>query len=148
MEDIEILDKKRNVSTLDSKIDRLLAKSIEFRRIVPDNYENKDADWLKVTNLIDYVNQLSDEYNSALNEETVTRGINKHKLCNESNLKINLPKLRGYDSPLDIYSSQAEFEKLISPTVKVNLIPDYLKNNFLEGTALLVVKSIDNLEDI
>ena len=46
-------------------------------------YENKDADWLKVTNLIDYVNQLSDEYNSSLNEETLTRGINKHKLCNE-----------------------------------------------------------------
>ena len=148
LEDIEILDKKRNVSTLDSKIDRLLAKSIEFRRIMPDNYENKDADWLKVTNLIDYVNQLSDEYNSALNEEMLTRGINKHKLCNESNLKINLPKFRGYDSPLDIYSFQAEFEKLISPTVKVNLIPDYLKNNFLEGTALLVVKDIDNLEDI
>ena len=60
----------------------------------------------------------------------------------------NLPKFRGYDSPLDIYSFQAEFEKLISPTVKVNLIPDYLKNNFLEGTALLVVKGIDNLEDI
>ena len=115
---------------------------------MPDNCENKDADWLKVTNLIDYVNQLSDEYNSALHEETLTRGLT-NKLCNESNLKINLPKFRGYDSPLDIYSFQAEFEKLISPTVKVNLIPDYLKKkNFLEGTALLVVKGIDNLEDI
>ena len=48
---------------------------------------------------------------SALNKEVLKRGINKNKLFNESNVKINLSKFRGYDSPLDIYSFQVEFEK-------------------------------------
>ena len=30
LEDIEVLERKRNVLTLDSKVDRLLGKSIEF----------------------------------------------------------------------------------------------------------------------
>ena len=94
------------------------------------------------------VNQLSDEYNNALIKEVLKRGITKNKHCNESNVKNNLPKFRGYESPLGTYSFQVEFEKLISPAVKVSLIPDYLRNNFFEGSALLVVNGIDKLEDI
>ena len=78
MEDIEVLERKRNVLTLDSKVDRLLGKSIEFRSIMPANYKNKNAEWSEVTKLLDDVNQLSDEYNCALNKEVLKRGINKN----------------------------------------------------------------------
>ena len=105
LEDVEILDKKNNVLALDNKIDRLLAKSIEFRSIMPVNFENKDLEWKRVTDMIDKVNQLADEYNSALDREASKRGVNKIKLGNESNLKINLPKFRGYDSPRYIFLS-------------------------------------------
>ena len=44
LEDIEVLERKRNVLTLDSKVDRLLGKSIEFRSIMPANYKNKNAE--------------------------------------------------------------------------------------------------------
>ena len=32
--------------------------------------------------------------------------------------------------------------------MKASLLPDYLKNNFLEGSALLNVRGIDKLENI
>ena len=49
---------------------------------------------------------------------------------------------------MDIYTFQNEFEKLISPNIQKKLLPDYLKNNYLEGQALLLVKEIVEIEKI
>ena len=40
------------------------------------------------------------------------RDISKEKLKRAFELKINLPKFKGYDSVLDIYTFHAEFEKI------------------------------------
>ena len=37
---------------------------------------------------------------------------------------------------MDIYTFQTEFEKLISPNIQKKLLPDYLKNNYLEGLGI------------
>ena len=67
---------------------------------------------------------------------------------NASLLNIELPKFKGYNSVIDIYTFQSEFEKLISPNIQEKLLPDYLKNNYLEGPALSIVKEINDLDKI
>ena len=37
---------------------------------------------------------------------------------------------------------------MISPRIQAKLLPDYLKNNYLEGQALEIVKEIDDIEKI
>ena len=63
-------------------------------------------------------------------------------------MKIKVPKFRGYESELDFYTFKSEFEKLISPYVQAKLLPEYLKNNYLEGQALEIVKEIEGIEEI
>ena len=63
-------------------------------------------------------------------------------------LNIKLPRFKGYNSTLDIYTFQTEFEKLVSPNIQRKLLPDYLKMNYLDGSALLLVKETDDLEEI
>ena len=65
-----------------------------------------------------------------------------------TSLKIELPKFSGYDSKMDIYSFQVEFEKLIAPEIQRKFQPEYLKRNYLDGHALLLVKEVDDLESI
>ena len=74
------------------------------------------------------------------------RDLSFEKLKNASILNIELPKFRGYKSPMDIYSFQTEFEKLISPRIQKKLLPEYLKRNYLEGPALMIVKEITDID--
>ena len=76
------------------------------------------------------------------------REITKQKPFNESKLRINLPKFSGYESKLEIYSFQSEFLKICEQTTPKQMMLNLLNNNLLEGSALLLVKSITGIEDI
>ena len=47
-----------------------------------------------------------------------------------------------------IYSFQSEFLKICEQTTPKQMMLDLLKNNLLEGSALLLVKSMTGIEDI
>ena len=49
---------------------------------------------------------------------------------------------------MDFYSFKSEFEKLIVPRVQAKLIPEDLKNNYLEGQALEIIREIENIDNI
>ena len=49
---------------------------------------------------------------------------------------------------MDFYTFKTEFEKLVAPRIQAKLLPEYLKNNYLEGQALEIVREIDNIEEI
>ena len=83
-----------------------------------------------------------------LKEETEKRELDKQHLINESKLNIKLQKFKGYDSSIDIYTFQSEFEKLYLRTTPKRLLPDLLKNNFLEEPALSIIKSEDNIDEL
>ena len=70
------------------------------------------------------------------------------KVKNASVLEINVPKYHGYESELDFYTFRSEFEKLISPHILAKLLPEYLKNSYLECQALEIVKEINVIEEI
>ena len=63
-------------------------------------------------------------------------------------MKINLPKFNGYDSKLDIYTFQTEFLKVYERTTPKRMLSDVLKNNLLEGPALSLVTSVDDISEI
>ena len=43
---------------------------------------------------------------------------------------------------------RAEFEKLIQPSLLKKLWPDYLKRNYLSGSAFTLVEKIENIDEI
>ena len=111
---------------------KLVAKD-EVDEIMP-NYSN--------------ISLLKEEYLKDINNEVKNREITKQKLFNESKLRINLPKLSGYESKLDIYSFQSEFLKIYERTTPKRMMPGLLKNNLLERSVLSLVKRMTDIEDI
>ena len=80
--------------------------------------------------------------------ECSVRNVSNSNMRDSCSLNIELAKFSGYNSPLDIYSFRTEFEKLHARRLRTAILPEYLKNNFLEGTALSLVKSMTDMEEI
>ena len=48
----------------------------------------------------------------------------------------------------DIYSFKTEFEKLIQPNIQKRYWVDHLKKNYLGGPALMLVETIETIDEI
>ena len=72
----------------------------------------------------------------------------KKKIKNVSGLKIELPKLKGYESKTDIYSFKTEFERLIQPTIQKRYWVYHLKKNDLGGPTLMLVETFETIDEI
>ena len=95
-----------------------------------------------------FIVSLKEEFNDALTNEIDQRELNKRDLVKETKLNIKLSKFSGYDSELDIYTFQSEFEKLYLRTTTKRMLPDLLINNHLSEPALSLVKHLDNICEI
>ena len=91
--------------------------------------------------------ELQSTYNDALEKEVKQREIEKQKDFNRSTLNIKLAKFKGYTSSLDVYTFQDEFEK-VNRKCPASLLPDLLKNNYLEGQPLSLVKDVKEIKEI
>ena len=107
----------------------------------------------KEKNVLNQVRKIRDDlvivkatYQSELEKEISNRDLSANKLQNASLLNIELPRFKGYNSVLDIYTFQTECEKLVSPNIERKLFPDYLKRNYLDGPSLILVKEINDLK--
>ena len=76
------------------------------------------------------------------------RDLSEEKLKRAFELKINIPKFKGYGSEVDIYTFRAKFEKLVEPVLQRKLWVDYLKRNYLSGTALTLVEEIEDIDKV
>ena len=94
------------------------------------------------------ISQLKEDYFKDINNKVKNREITKQKLFNVSKLRIDLLKFSGFETKLDIYSFQSEFSKIYERTTSKRMTPDLLKNNSLEGSALSLVRSMTDIEDI
>ena len=88
------------------------------------------------------------KYCTFIKEECGRRELSKEESFKTSNLNIILQKFRGYESSADICTFRSEFEKVYSRSTPRRILPDVLKNNFLEDPALSLVKSLDNINEI
>ena len=88
------------------------------------------------------------EYVMKLKIELEEREIEKNNNFKESLLSIKLSKFSDFNSPYDIYTFQTKFEKLYLKSTPRSMIPELLKNNYLEDPALSLVKSVNNIDEI
>ena len=86
------------------------------------------------------------DYISQVKEETREKELDKEDLFKEVKLNIRIPKFKGYGSPIDIYSFQSKFENMFTRSTPRRMMPDFLKNNFLEESPLYL--PIDDIEEI
>ena len=125
-----------------------------------DNLSKKMQNLLECTNSVtkdqvedivgsyNHIKKLKHVYQQIIKDEVVKREISKLELFNESKLNINLSKFSGYDSKLEVYTFQSEFIKIYKRTTPKRMMSDVLKNNHLEGSALSLVRSVDNVDEI
>ena len=64
------------------------------------------------------------------------------------NFNIKLPKFKGYDSQIEIYTFQLEFEKIYLRSAPKRMLADVLKNNHLNDPALSLVKAEKDIDEI
>ena len=87
-------------------------------------------------------------YSDKLYKEISKRELEKQSKFNSLSLNIKLSKFRGYNSHVDIFTFQRDFEKLYLKSTPKSMLSDLLKNNFLEDPALSLVTSVNDIAEI
>ena len=151
--DVTLSDKtdeeiKRRKNEIPEKLKLTQDVSSMLKEIMECPNPNKAGDIELLCKRYEKLVLIKNVYTSNVNEEMKIREVDKKKEFNASLLNIKLSKYKGYESKHDIYTFQSEFEKLYLKSTPVSLLPDLLKNNFLEDPALLLVKNVDNMEEI
>ena len=145
LEDEEVSRRLKDVAEINRKVDRLAAKFPEM-----SSYSRTGDDETKMfqfgrrydnflTSKKDYVTKIR-----ATSEE---RELGKEKLFQESSLNIDLKPFEGYNSK-DLYTFKDEFEKLYLRKTPKRKLPELIKNNFLAGAALDLVKHVEDIDEI
>ena len=131
-----------------SRVDTWSRKYEKLLEIMPQTYEDRG----KILNLLrlSYNNLMKSKkkYERNLLQEYEVRELSKQKAFKPSMLDINLEKYSGYQSSLDIYSFQDEFEKRFKQQFPKKRLCDLLKNNYLEDPASSLVKSLDDIDSV
>ena len=141
----ELEEMKRNISLLSKDLERLSARistliskcptgKVDEIKTLEEGYETLFKHFISYGKFIDI--------------EIKGRDLNKVKTFNKSQLSITLPRFSGYLSSINYYKFKSDFDKLYLNTVPKQMMPDFLKNNFLEGTALSLVKHESDIDEI
>ena len=146
--DIQLLEMKKDVKYIDSGFNDILDRITTFCGSNPFEFQETEEMTTKVNERKRKLKNSIDSHKNILEKEIATRDLSEEKLKNASLLGINLPKFKGYESSMDFYTFKSEFEKLIVPRVQAQLLPDYIKNNYLDGQAFQLVKELDDLRSI
>ena len=125
-----------------------MEKFTELVKEIPGRYDKEENVLNQVRKIRDDLMIVKATYQSELEKEISNHDLSANKLQKASLLNIELPRFKGYNSALDIYTFQTDVEKLVSPNIQRKLLPDYLKRNYLDGPALLLVKEINDLKGI
>ena len=146
--DVQIMEKQKDIKVLDTEFNKILDLITELIKCSPPDYNQTEAVLERASAGKEILKKLKYVYQINLEKELKCRDLSAEKVKNASLLKLEVPKFHGYDSKLDYYSFKSEFDKLIVPRIHAKLLPDYLKNNYLEGPALELVKNIEEIEQI
>ena len=146
--DQEIWDVKKNLPTIQKQTDSMCEKYKELLEIVPDSLPDKDRKLKELSKKYKELLKAEKQFRERLDAEIKERELTKEKSFETSTLKINLPKFSGYDSTIDVYTFQEKFEKIHKSKTPKRLMPELLKNNYLEGSALEFVKRHEDIDEI
>ena len=142
-DDDDLLTKKSQIDQIQKRIDTTWNKISEMMKMNIDDFVVRDIQE-KHSELV----QLKNEYVDSLHTEYNQREIKKKETFKRSNLSISLAKFSGYDSPIDIYTFQSDFEKIHLKDVPTDSLPAMLKSKYLADPALSLVKTVDNIDEL
>ena len=141
--DTEVMRREKYLPEIRTRMDRV---STEFKDML--GQLSNDVLLYELTDRYEKLKSSIHIYSITVTLEFDKRDLEKDKLFKESHLNIKLSKFKGYNSYTDIYSFQRNFEKLHLRVTPMYLLPDLLKNNFLDEPALSLVKSLDDINQI
>ena len=146
MDDKDVIKRKDEMSEI-TKI--LKTISIKIQDMLKESVQSpaEDSELKTLHTRYDDILALKDSYFKLLKKEINDRELDKTSVFNEANLNIQLCKFKGYGSPMDVYTFKSNFEKL-HRRVPSLVLPEMLKNNYLEGSALDLVQSVKSMEEI
>ena len=144
--DFEVLDLKKKEDSVSLELRELLDKvSSLLQYVVPCG----DAARLlreNVKAMRDDASLVIEAYIQNVNEVILDRDISEKKLKNSAGLDIKIPKFKGYESEMNIFTFRSEFKKLVEPYYQKCLLADYLKKNLLIGPAHNLVSGIEDID--
>ena len=145
--DDELLRRKENKVSLFNTIENLSNKIKDILEQTSLDYKRR-VTTMNLTQRYETLLMLQRIYSDKLFKEISKRELEKQSAFNNLSLNIKLSKFRGYNSPVDIFTFQRDFEKLYLKSTPKSMLPDLLKNNFLEDPALSLVKSVNDIAQI
>ena len=148
LNDYELLDRSKNMTSLDVEMREIFDKFSEISKIVVSLGTGHDDLLDRPRRSQSKALQVRNTYAQELYGLIVDRDVSEEKLKRSKGLDIETPKFEGYQSKLDIYSFRAEFEKLIQPSIQKQYWVDFLKKNCLSGPARTLVDKCEGIDEI
>ena len=148
IEDYQLLELRKNVFNFTSELREIMDKITSFSKLVAYCGEEEASMMDQLSEVRAHSAKAVSKFSNDLGELIRVKDISEEKLKTSLNLKIELKKFKGYESEIDIYTFRAEFEKLIEPLVRQNLWAYYLKKNYLSGSALTLVETLEDIDKI
>ena len=148
VDDDELIEMRKNLPIIEQKIETLSSRCKEAVSLVTDPTDPEFKNVKKIAKRFDDLLQDKGIYMEALKDEIRVRECNKEKRFQSSNLNINLPKFKGYDSELDYYTFKDKFMLRYSQEIPAKSLPEFLRNNYLLGPALESVKRVQTINEI
>ena len=147
LSDYQILEINKDKS-LDLEFNGILEKFTALAALAPGGVEGVQKIVENALGVRDEFAKLRENFLRDLEIVVSERDITPDKMKNASGLKIEIPKFSGYDSKIDYYTFKSQFQKLIEPTVQKKYWADYLKCNYLSGSALVLVEKETDYSNI
>ena len=148
LSDDDLIQLKRQLPSVQQRIDNFSGKYNELLKLVPDRAgERRDA-LNRLSRSYVELNQNFEKYKEEVAQGIHSREISKERKFQTSSLKIELPKFQGYDSTHDFYTFKDKFEQLHLQDVPERALPELLKNNYLAGPALESAKRLQTMKEI
>ena len=107
-----LLDSRKALISLEGDCKSLSEKITQLYTQMPLDYENQETVLKEHLEKEKSCRNALDSYRSSLKDQISERNFSKERLSSSNSLQIALSKFSGFDSTLDIYTFQAEFEKL------------------------------------
>ena len=145
--DYQLLEVSQN-KNLESDFNVVLEKITDLAGLVSGGGAEVEKMLTDVTSKKNDVIKMKKNFFLNLEKIVLARDVTADKMKNAASLKIEIPKFSGYDGEIDFYTFKSEFQKLVEPHVKKQLLSDYLKRNYLSGSAFTLVEKESDYSEI
>ena len=146
--DDDVLNRHLSVSSVDTDLNDFMDQMTELVKVRPEVYQNADALLRQAEISKENIKVIRTTYIQNLSLEIERRDLSEQKLNNATGITVEIPKFKDYTSEQDYYTFKANFQKFVMPYFQAKYLPDQLKNKYLDGQALLIVKELNTLHEI